>query len=230
MIPVLADLLPNVNELFEWKGILRATRVVRVQQDGAAWRSSRRSSASGLFCVGVPQEGAGAGRRPERRRDGLRDRRGAIAARGRWAEDGKKWTPFLATLFFWIFFINIWSTFPFIQFPATSRIAIPLFLALQTWVIFIVVGFKHQGLGYFRNVCPPGVPGPLLFLVVPIEFISKYLHAAVLAGGPTLRQHDRRPRAARDLRDHDQRAADHAQQRHLPDPARHRCRSSASSR
>ena len=41
-------------------------------------------------------------------------------------------------------------------------------------MIFIFVGFKHQGLGYFRNVVPPGVPGPLLLLVVPIEFISKY--------------------------------------------------------
>ena len=95
----------------------------------------------------------------------------SLAAMG---EEGKKWTPFFATLFFWIFFINIWSTFPFIYFPATSRIAIPIYLALQTWVIFIFVGFKHQGLGYFRNVIPSGVPGPLLILVVPIEIISKY--------------------------------------------------------
>ena len=57
------------------------------------------------------------------------------------AHDGKKWTPFLAALFFWIFFINIWSVIPFVQFPATSRFAIPLFLSLLTWAIFIVVGF-----------------------------------------------------------------------------------------
>ncbi len=89
-------------------------------------------------------------------------------------DNGRKWGPFLATLFFWIFFINIWSTVPFVYFPATSRMAIPIYLALQTWVIFIVVGFKHQGLGYFRNVVPSGVPGPLLLLVVPIEILSKY--------------------------------------------------------
>lgn len=92
------------------------------------------------------------------------------------AHDGKKWTPFLATLFFWIFFINIWSVVPGIQFPATSRFAIPLFLALQTWLIFIVVGFVKQGPLYIiKAIFPPGVPWPLYILVAPIEFISKFI-------------------------------------------------------
>ena len=34
-------------------------------------------------------------------------------------EDGRKWTPYFVSLFFWIFFINIWSVIPGIQFPAT---------------------------------------------------------------------------------------------------------------
>jgi F-type H+-transporting ATPase subunit a len=90
------------------------------------------------------------------------------------ADNGRKWGPFLATLFFWIFFINIWSTVPFVYFPATSRIAIPIFLALQTWVIFIFTGFKHQGVGYIKNsLFPPGVPKALYILVTPIEFVSK---------------------------------------------------------
>ena len=92
------------------------------------------------------------------------------------AHDGKKWTPFLATLFFWIFFINIWSVIPGIQFPATSRFAIPLFLAIQTWLIFIVVGFIKQGPLYIlKAIFPPGVPWPLYILVAPIEFISKFI-------------------------------------------------------
>ncbi len=90
--------------------------------------------------------------------------------------EGKKWTPFFATLFFWIFFINIWSIIPGIQFPATSRIAIPLYLALQTWAVFIVVGFIKQGPLYIiKAIFPPGVPWPLYILVAPIEFISKFL-------------------------------------------------------
>lgn len=91
-------------------------------------------------------------------------------------EDGKRWTPFLAALFFWIFFINIWSIIPGIQFPATARIGIPVFLSLVVYLIFIAVGFKTQGPLYiFKNINPPGVPFALKFLVVPIEFISKYL-------------------------------------------------------
>ena len=75
------------------------------------------------------------------------DRRGRTA----------RWTPFFATLFFWIFFINIWEVIPGIQFPATSRIAIPLFLALISWGIFIVVGVIKQGPGYFWHaINPPG--------------------------------------------------------------------------
>lgn len=89
---------------------------------------------------------------------------------------GKKWAPFLAATFFFIFFINIWSTFPGIYFPATARIAIPLFLALVTWVVFIGVGFKEQGPWYiFKAITPPGVPKPLYILVIPIEFVSKFL-------------------------------------------------------
>ncbi len=60
--------------------------------------------------------------------------------------------------------------------PATARIAIPLFLSLLVWVVFIFVGFKHQGPAYLKNsLFPPGVPGPLYILVAPIEFISTFL-------------------------------------------------------
>jgi len=41
---------------------------------------------------------------------------------------------------------------------------------------FIVVGVMRQGPGYFWHaINPPGVPVALKFLVVPIEFFSKFL-------------------------------------------------------
>ena len=41
----------------------------------------------------------------------------------------------------------------------TARMALPL-LSLLVWVVFIGVGFKHQGLGYLKNsLFPPGCPG-----------------------------------------------------------------------
>ena len=90
--------------------------------------------------------------------------------------DGHKWTPFLGTIFFFLFFINIWSTFPGIQFPASSRIAIPLILSLVTYFVFIGVGFYKQGPLYMiKAIFPPGVPKALYILIAPIEFISKFL-------------------------------------------------------
>jgi F-type H+-transporting ATPase subunit a len=90
---------------------------------------------------------------------------------------GAAWVPFLTTLFFFILCLNLWEIVPLVQFPPTSRIAVPMYLALQTWVLFIAVGIKTQGpLRYFRNTLfPPGVPKPLYLLVVPIEFFSVFI-------------------------------------------------------
>lgn len=90
--------------------------------------------------------------------------------------EGKKWAPFLASLFYFIWFVNVFGIIPGIQFPATSRIAIPIYLALQTWLIMIFMGFKVQGLGYLKNTLfPPGVPKPLYVLVTPIELVSTFI-------------------------------------------------------
>jgi F-type H+-transporting ATPase subunit a len=89
---------------------------------------------------------------------------------------GMGWTPFLLSLFVFIYLCNLPGIIPIIYMPATARIAIPMFLALLVWVIFIGVGFKHQGISYIKNsLFPPGVPGPLYVLVAPIEFISTFL-------------------------------------------------------
>ena len=89
---------------------------------------------------------------------------------------GLGWTPFLLCLFVFIYLCNVPGIIPVIYMPATARIAIPLFLSLLVWVIFIGVGFKHQGASYIKNsLMPPGVPGALYVLVIPIEFISTFL-------------------------------------------------------
>jgi F-type H+-transporting ATPase subunit a len=89
---------------------------------------------------------------------------------------GMGWTPFLLSLFVFIYLCNLPGIIPVVYMPATARIAIPMFLSLLVWVIFIGVGFKHQGASYIKNsLFPPGVPGPLYILVAPIEFISTFL-------------------------------------------------------
>jgi F-type H+-transporting ATPase subunit a len=89
---------------------------------------------------------------------------------------GLGWTPFLMSLFLFIYLCNVPGIIPFLQMPATARIAIPLLLSLLVWVVFIGVGFKHQGFGYLKSsLFPPGVPKALYILVTPIEFISTFL-------------------------------------------------------
>ncbi len=90
---------------------------------------------------------------------------------------GLKYTPLLISFFFFVFFCNIFEIIPVFQMPATARIALPLFLALFAYVIYHGAGFKEHGpIGYLKHaLVPPGVPPALLLLIIPIEFISKFL-------------------------------------------------------
>jgi F-type H+-transporting ATPase subunit a len=91
--------------------------------------------------------------------------------------EGMGYLPFLITMFFFVFFINIFEIIPFIQFPGNARIAVPLFLALVVWFIFNIVGIAKQGFfSYIKtSVVPPGVPKAILPLMVFIEFISTFI-------------------------------------------------------
>jgi F-type H+-transporting ATPase subunit a len=86
---------------------------------------------------------------------------------------GLGYTPFLLTLFTFIFVCNIWEIIPIAQMPVNARIALPLFMALLVYVIYIAVGIKNQGLlGYFKNAIPSGVPKAILPLVAFIEILG----------------------------------------------------------
>ena len=91
--------------------------------------------------------------------------------------DGLRYLPYLTALFFFIFFSNITEIMPAVQFPANARFAMPMTLALTTWVLFNAAGMIRQGpFRYIKNsLIPPGVPAALLILIVPIEFISTFL-------------------------------------------------------
>jgi len=92
-------------------------------------------------------------------------------------KDGPKYAPYLASLFFFIFFMNLLEITPLINFPVTSRMAIPAFLALLTYVIFNVIGVWKQGA--FRYVWdtlfPPDVPIGVNILLAIIELFSVFL-------------------------------------------------------
>ena len=87
---------------------------------------------------------------------------------------GLGWTPFLLTLFSFVFVGNLFEIIPFIQMPVNARMAFPAFMAIVVWFIYNFLGIKHQGLfGYFKTMLfPPGVPKFLYILVTPMELIS----------------------------------------------------------
>ncbi|MGH2393558.1 MAG: F0F1 ATP synthase subunit A, partial [Candidatus Limnocylindria bacterium] len=88
--------------------------------------------------------------------------------------DGLGYTPFLLTLFTFIFTLNIWELIPAVQMPVNARIALPMFMAILVWFVYIITGIRHQGLfGYLRSATiPPDVPKAILPLVAFIELLG----------------------------------------------------------
>ncbi len=89
---------------------------------------------------------------------------------------GRRYLPFLLTLFLFVFMNNIFEIIPTFQMPGTARIATPMFLALVVWATYIIVGLKHNGLEYLKaSLFPSGVPWYMYIIVSPIEFISTFI-------------------------------------------------------
>jgi F-type H+-transporting ATPase subunit a len=88
--------------------------------------------------------------------------------------DGLAWTPFLLTIFSFVFVCNIWEIIPGAQMPVNARMAIPALLALLVWVCYHTVGIAKQGpFRYIKSSCvPPGVPIAIIPLVFFIELVG----------------------------------------------------------
>jgi F-type H+-transporting ATPase subunit a len=88
--------------------------------------------------------------------------------------DFMRFVPYLVTLFFFILLNNFFGSIPFIQFPTFSRAGMVYGLAALSWIIYNWVGIqKHGFLGYLKLQCvPAGITGPILALLIPLEFMS----------------------------------------------------------
>jgi F-type H+-transporting ATPase subunit a len=87
---------------------------------------------------------------------------------------GEPFVPFLVSLFFFVWIMNLWAIVPVAQFPVTSVIAYPAALAVVVWAVYMTVTFKTNGfVGGIRNLCvPSGLPKPIYVILTPIEFVS----------------------------------------------------------
>jgi F-type H+-transporting ATPase subunit a len=93
------------------------------------------------------------------------------------SQDFMRFVPYLFALFFFILVNNLFASIPFLQFPTFSRSGMVYSLALLSWVIYNAVGIKKHGFaGYFKlQSVPAGVHGPILALLIPLEFLSNIL-------------------------------------------------------
>jgi F-type H+-transporting ATPase subunit a len=90
------------------------------------------------------------------------------------SQDFMRYVPYLFALFFFILLNNFFGSIPGIQFPTFSRSGLVYSLAALSWVIYNVAGMRVHGVvGYLKHQSvPSGVGGPILLLLVPLEFLS----------------------------------------------------------
>lgn len=91
--------------------------------------------------------------------------------------EGKKFFPFVFTLFMFILFGNMLGMLPY-AFTFTSHIAVTFTLALVVFVLVTAVALAIHGLHFFSYFFPEGAPKALAPLIIPIEVIS-YLSRVV---------------------------------------------------
>jgi F-type H+-transporting ATPase subunit a len=110
-----------------------------------------------------------------------------------------RWFPYVASLFLFIWVLNLIGFIPLpisnetyeiagVSVPtlgiyaATANLSVTLALALITFFATHVEGIRYNGVPrYFKSWIPEGAPGPLLGLIVPLEVISQFMRLISLS-------------------------------------------------
>ena len=99
--------------------------------------------------------------------------------------EGQKWTPLLCSFFFFILIAALLGLVPLPNYEngkwglaattSTGNIAVTMALAGISFVAQQYAGVSKYGVvGHFKNLIPPGIPWPLLFIMVPVEILSMF--------------------------------------------------------
>jgi len=93
-------------------------------------------------------------------------------------EKGKRFTPYVFSLFMFILAANLIGLFPLAIIPGlhtfavTSHITVTGVLAIMSFSIVLIVGFAKHGLHFFKLFIPHGTPALLVPLIFLIELVS----------------------------------------------------------
>ncbi len=95
-------------------------------------------------------------------------------------KDGMRFFPLVATLFVFILFSNYIGHIPG-AYTVTTQIIVTAAFSFLVYGISLVVGFSIHGVKFLGILIPPGTPGWLVPLMVPIEIISQIARPISLA-------------------------------------------------
>jgi len=95
-------------------------------------------------------------------------------------EEGKKYVPFITSLFLFILACNLIGLIPG-SYTITSQLAVTAAFAVGIFFMTLVIGFGKHGMHFLGILVPPGVPKIMIPLMVPIEIISMLARPISLA-------------------------------------------------
>jgi len=92
--------------------------------------------------------------------------------------EGKKFAPYIFSIFMFILFANLVGVLPIAILPhlhtfaVTSHITVTAVLAFLSFGIVLAVGFWRHGFHFFSLFVPHGAPAWLMPVIIPVEFVS----------------------------------------------------------
>ena len=95
-------------------------------------------------------------------------------------EGGKKYFPFILTLFLFVLGCNALGLIPY-SFTPTSHIIVTFAMAAFVFIGVTIIAFFKHGLHFFSFFAPKGVPLWLMPILVPIEVISYLIRPLTLS-------------------------------------------------
>ena len=95
-------------------------------------------------------------------------------------KEGMRFFPFIATLFLFILFCNLIGMIPG-SYTVTSQIIVTAVFSFLVYGLSLVMGFLLHGVKYLGVLVPPGTPGWLVPLMIPIEIMSQVARPISLA-------------------------------------------------
>lgn len=106
--------------------------------------------------------------------------RDEVAVNALGARDGRRLAPLFFSFFFFILTLNLMGLIPLFA-GATGNINVTAGLALCTFCFMVFGAIHANGIkGFLHAFIPPGVPWPILIILVPIEMLGLLIKTTAL--------------------------------------------------